>query len=30
MNEIIPPIMGWSSWNYFRQSIDEDKILAIA
>lgn len=30
MKEQIPPIMGWSSWNYFRQSIDEDKILAIA
>lgn len=25
-----PPIMGWSSWNHFRQLIDEDKIYGVA
>lgn len=29
MKKLLPPIMGWSSWNYFRQSINEDEILAI-
>ncbi|GGI65331.1 alpha-galactosidase [Enterococcus alcedinis] len=29
MKKILPPIMGWSSWNYFRQSINEEEILAI-
>lgn len=29
MKKLLPPIMGWSSWNYFRQSINEEEILAI-
>ncbi|MHC5269858.1 glycoside hydrolase family 27 protein [Enterococcus sp. LJL98] len=30
MKQLKPPMMGWSSWNYFRQSIDEGKIKEIA
>lgn len=30
MNTFLPPIMGWSSWNVFRQNIDQEKIMSIA
>jgi hypothetical protein len=29
-NKLTPPVMGWSSWNYFRQTINETIILETA
>ena len=27
---VLPPQMGWSTWNFFRQNIDQDKIMDVA
>lgn len=29
-NTSLPPVMGWSSWNHFRQNINEDVIYQVA
>ena len=29
-NDVIKPTMGWSSWNCFRNNIDQEKILSVA
>lgn len=27
---VLPPQMGWSTWNFFRQNIDQDKVMDVA
>ena len=27
--DVLPPQMGWSSWNFFKQNINEEKITAV-